>query len=136
LIIDSFVGTTVVDFTGSLSHRMRKTLVVIALLTAGNGCAHKPAHAGGQTGRLTVGVTTRGPAIAGLSFEVAIEPAAIQRRIRADAGVVSLSAVPAGDHRVRLTNVPARCRVDGPAERTVAVMSRGSATVRFSVVCE
>jgi hypothetical protein len=104
-----------------------------SLLASAACAAHAPQAAG--TGRITVGVTTTGPDVADLSFEVAIEPAGAGGRIEADAGVFSIASVPAGEHVVRLRDLPARCRVEGGPERTVRVTATRSATVRFEVRC-
>jgi hypothetical protein len=56
--------------------------------------------------------------------------------VKADAGIFTAPNVPAGEHVVRLSGVPARCRVDGGAARNIRVAAQRSAAVRFSVVCK
>jgi hypothetical protein len=70
-----------------------------------------------------------------MMFSVSIEPAGVGGVIKADAGVFTSAAVPAGNHVVRLTDLPSRCRVEGDPERKVSVSERRSATVRFVVAC-
>ena len=106
---------------------------LIAFVIAAGGCATRNAQAPG-TGRITVGVTTSGAAAAH-TFALSIEPAGSSTRISADAGVFSIPDAPAGDHVVRLSDVPAGCAVDDGAERTVRVTAGQSATVRFTVTC-
>lgn len=87
------------------------------------------------SGRVTVGVTSRGPGVETLTFAVSIEPAGVNGSVRADVGVFTAENTPAGSHVVRLSNLPGRCRVDGEAERRIIVSARRSAIVRFVVVC-
>jgi hypothetical protein len=84
---------------------------------------------------VTVGVTTSGSGVSAMSFRVTVEPAGITGTVRADAGVLTRD-LPPGDHVVRLLDLPARCRVDGAAERTITISkARRSAALRFHVVC-
>jgi hypothetical protein len=87
------------------------------------------------SGRVTVGVTSSGPDVRAMTFKVSIEPAGIGGPISADAGIFTAPDTPAGDHVVRLTGLPGRCRLDGDSERKISVSARRSATVRFVVVC-
>jgi hypothetical protein len=84
---------------------------------------------------VTVGVTTTGADIDNLVFRVDIAPAGAGGPVRADAGVFTARNVPAGEHVVRLTGLPDRCRVDGGADRAITVSDRRSAVVRFVVDC-
>lgn len=107
-------------------------LLLLSLSACGTGL-RQPRSEGGT---VTVGVTTSGDAIGGLTFRVTIEPAGISGSISADAGVLTRSDVPPGDHIVRLLDLPSRCRVDGAAERTITIPPQGgSAVLRFHVVC-
>jgi hypothetical protein len=87
------------------------------------------------SGSVTVGVTSRGPGVETMTFTVSIEPAGLGGPIKADVGVFTAEDTPPGNHVVRLTNVPDRCRVDGGAERQISVSAARSAIVRFVVVC-
>lgn len=107
------------------------------LLLSLSGCSTALLQPRTDTGTVTVGVTTSGDAVGGLTFRVTIEPAGIDGTVRADAGVLTRSDVPPGDHVVRLLDVPSRCRIDGPAERTITIPPQGgSAVLRFQVVCD
>jgi hypothetical protein len=87
-------------------------------------------------GVVTVGVTAKGTAVSTMRFTVTIEPAGIRQAVNADAGVLTRSDVPFGDHVVRLLDVPAQCRIDGAAERTITISREHlSAVLRFHVVC-
>jgi hypothetical protein len=70
-----------------------------------------------------------------MTFNVSIEPAGVNGSVRADVGVFTAENTPAGNHVVRLGNLPGRCRVDGDPERKITVSARRSAIVRFVVVC-
>jgi hypothetical protein len=107
------------------------------LLLLLSGCATGLRRPRTGTGTVTVGVTTSGDAVRGLTFRVTIEPAGVSGTVSADAGVLTRSDIPTGDHVVRLLDLPERCRVDGPAERTITIPPPGgSAVVRFQVVCD
>jgi hypothetical protein len=70
-----------------------------------------------------------------MTFRVAIEPAGITGTIKARAGVFTTSRTPAGDHLVRLIDVPGRCRIDGSGERRITVSRARPITTRFVVTC-
>jgi hypothetical protein len=117
--------------------RLIELALTSVLLLPLSGCATGLRQPPNDTGTVTVGVTTSGEAVAGLTFRVTIEPAGIDGTVRADAGVLTRSDVPPGDHLVRLLDVPSRCRVDGAAERTITIPPQGgSAVLRFQVVCD
>lgn len=81
-----------------------------------------------------MGVTTTGPGVKDLTFQLRIEDNGVTRPVRADAGVVSVR-VAAGDHRLTL-EVPDRCRVEDGPERTVKVVEKGVTPLRYSVICQ
>jgi hypothetical protein len=111
-------------------------LCVAALVFAGTAaCTRSAPKTQPSSGRLTVGVTSTGPGVASLSFTVSIEPEGVNRSIKADAGVFTSNDTAAGDHVVRLKDVPARCRVEGDQARPIKVSPSDSAVVRFVVVC-
>ena len=110
-------------------------LVTLFVLSA-SACAAARRPQRPDTGTVTVGVTTRGSDVSAITFRVTVEPAGISGSVKADAGVFTRSEVPSGDHVVRLLDLPARCRVEGAAERTVTIsQARRSAALRFHVVC-
>ena len=111
-------------------------MCIASLVIAGAaGCAKHAPQTQPASGRVTVGVTSRGPGVASMTLTVSIEPAGVNAPIKADAGVYTANDTPAGTHIVRLKNVPASCRVEGNEEREISVAARGSAVVRFVVVC-
>jgi hypothetical protein len=87
------------------------------------------------SGRVTVGVTSRGPGVETMTFTVSIEPAGVEGSVTGDIGIFTADDTPAGNHVVRLKNLPGRCRVDGDSERRISVAAGRSTTVRFVVVC-
>lgn len=116
--------------------RLIELALTTVLLLSMSGCATGLRQPRTDAGTVTVGVTTSGAAVGGLTFRVTIEPAGISGTVSADAGVLTRSDVPPGDHVVRLLDVPSRCRVDGAAERPITVPPQGgSAVLRFHVVC-
>jgi hypothetical protein len=116
--------------------RGTQLVFVTLLLVSMSACTTGLRQPRADGGVVTVGVTTNGDAITALRFRVTIEPAGISETVRADAGVVTRSDVPPGDHVVRLLELPERCRVDGAAERTITISpQRRSAVLRFHVVC-
>ena len=84
---------------------------------------------------MTVGVTSRGPGVETMTFKVSIEPAGVDGAVRGDVGVFTAADTPAGNHVVRLTDLPGRCRVDGGSERKIRVSAGRSTVVQFVVVC-
>jgi hypothetical protein len=119
------------------THSRAAGLVVIPLLLSlGTGCATGVRQQRTDAGTVTVGVTTAGRAASATRVRVTIDPAGISESLSTDAGVFTARDVPAGDHVVRLREVPAECRVDGPAERRVTISPQlRSAAVRFHLVC-
>jgi hypothetical protein len=110
-------------------------LVTLVVLSA-SACAAARRPQRPDTGTVTVGVTTSGSDVSAITFRVTVEPAGISGSVKADAGVFTRSEVPSGDHVVRLLDLPARCRVEGAAERTITIsQARRSAALRFHVVC-
>ena len=99
-------------------------------------CAKQPPQAPPGGGRLTVGVTTTGPDVDALTFRISLEPAGIGGPVQARAGVFTRTNTPVGEQVVRLTDVPARCRVEGGPERTITVSAARSTTLRLVVVCK
>jgi hypothetical protein len=110
-------------------------LCLTACLLLCTACAKRAPQTPPGSGRVTIGVTTTGPGADSMRFRLAIEPAGITSPVNARAGVFTTSSTPAGDQTVRLTDVPARCRVEGGAERRITVSATRPATVRFVVMC-
>ena len=109
---------------------------IASLVLAGAAaCATLGPQTQPASGRVTVGVTSRGPGVAAMTFTVSIEPAGVNAPIKADAGVYTANDMPAGNHVVRLKDLPASCRIEGNPERAISVSARRSAVVRFVVVC-
>jgi len=137
------------QFTNSQSRRLRLLYDVgsmqpartawlcaaAALLLGFASCASSALKTQPASGRVTVGVTSRGPGVETMTFTVGIEPGGVEGSARGDVGVVTLDVTPAGNHVVRLKNLPGRCRVEGDAERRITVAAGGSTTVRFVVAC-
>jgi hypothetical protein len=109
--------------------------VSAALLFCGAGCAKAAPHAPPAFGRVTAGVTSRGPGVDTMTFTVTIEPAGVDGAIRGDVGVFTADNVPAGNQVVRLKDLSARCHVEGDPQRSIRVTAGRSVTVRFVVVC-
>ena len=110
-------------------------VVAVAVLQAAAGCATGTRQQRPDQGSLTVGVTTTGGR-SDLKFGVLIEPAGITGHLKADAGVFTTDAIPPGEHVVRLTDVPATCRIDGGATRTIVISDeRRFVVLRFDVRC-
>jgi hypothetical protein len=120
--------------TRSTTRTIRLCIAVSAVAGAA-ACAKHPPQRQPASGRVTVGVTSRGPGVASMTFTVSIEPAGVNAPINADAGVYTANDTPAGTHTVRLKDLPGRCRVEGNGEREISVSPRRSAVVRFVVVC-
>ncbi len=97
-------------------------------------CAPQSPQTNPTGGTITVGVTTTGPGVKDLTFQLKIEENGVTRPVRADAGVGSLR-VAAGEHRLIL-EVPDRCRVEAGPERTVKVVEKGVTPLRYSVICK
>jgi hypothetical protein len=110
-------------------------LCAIGVLAVLSACATRTPDVTHGTGSVTVGVVTTGPSVANLAFRVLVDGSPIPRAIRADAGVLSAS-LPAGEHVLTLGDLPDRCRIDGTAERRVAVTEGRVAPVKFTVVCQ
>ena len=109
--------------------------IAALVIAAAAACAKHAPQTQPASGRVTVGVTSRGPGVASMTFTVSIEPAGVNAPIKADAGVYTANDTPAGTHTVRLKNLPASCRIEGSEEREISVAARRSAVVRFAVVC-
>ena len=106
----------------------------VCLLAVVSACATQPPNLAPGTGTLTVGIRTSGPEVANLVFRVLVDGNPVPRTIRADAGVLS-TTLPAGEHVVTLGELPARCRIDGDAERRLTIPDGHVAPVRFAVIC-
>jgi hypothetical protein len=117
------------------AHRRGVLCLAASLFLSAAACAKGAPQTQPATGRVTVGVTSRGPGVQTMTFTVSIEPAGVNGSVRADAGVFTAENTPAGSHVVRLKNLPGGCRVDGDTERQISVSARRSAIVRFVVVC-
>jgi hypothetical protein len=98
-------------------------------------CAKSAVKSVPAAGRVTVGVTSRGPGVERMTFTVSIEPGGVEGAVKGDIGVFTADNTPAGSHIVRLKNLPAGCRVDGDTERKIVVSAGQSMTVRFVVTC-
>ncbi len=86
------------------------------------------------TGDLTVNATTTGDNAPG-SYTVTVD-GALSRTIAANGAGTTYNALPAGDHTVALTDVPANCTVSGGgASKTVTVPAGGAATAAFTISC-
>src|SRR5207302_184630 len=85
------------------------------------------------TGDLTVNATTTGDNQPG-SYTVKVD-GALSRTIAANGAGTTYSGLPAGDHTVALTDVPANCTVSGGASQTVTVPAGGAATAAFTITC-
>jgi hypothetical protein len=112
-------------------------MLVTLLALAASACATGMRQPPSEVGMLTIGVTSRGADISNYRFRVTVEPAGISATVAADAGVLTRSDVPTGEHVVRLLELPSRCRVEGGAERRIVLSpQRRSAVLRFEVVCD
>lgn len=98
-------------------------------------CAKSTVKSVPTSGRVTVGVTSRGPGVNAMTFTVSIEPAGVEGAVKGDIGIFTADDTPAGNHVVRLKDLPGRCRVDGETERKITVAAGRSTTVRFVVTC-
>src|SRR5947207_1827091 len=85
------------------------------------------------TGDLTVNATTTGDNQPG-SYTVKVD-GGLSRTIAANGAGTTYSGLPAGDHTVALTDVPANCTVSGGASKTVTVSAGGATTAAFTVSC-
>src|SRR5438094_244819 len=85
------------------------------------------------TGDLTVNATTTGDNQPG-SYTVKVD-GGLSRTIAANGAGTTYSGLPAGDHTVALTDVPANCTVSGGASKTVTVPAGGAATAAFTISC-
>jgi hypothetical protein len=116
-------------------NRPVRLYVSAALILCAAACAKAAPQSPPASGRVTVGVTSRGPGVETMTFMVSIEPAGVEGSVRGDVGVFTAADTPAGNHVVRLKDLPGRCRIDGDPERKISVSAGGSTTVRFAVVC-
>ena len=71
---------------------------VTLLVLSACACATGMRQPRSDTGTVTVGVTTSGSGVSTMNFRVTVEPAGISETVRADAGLVTRSNVPSGDH--------------------------------------
>ncbi len=85
------------------------------------------------TGDLTVNATTTGDNQPG-SYTVTVDEG-LSRTIAANGAGTTYNALPAGDHTVALTDVPANCTVSGGASKPVTVPAGGAATAAFTISC-
>lgn len=115
--------------------RTVRLCIATSLLLGATACAKRGPQSLPASGRVTVGVTSRGPGVDTMTFTVSIEPAGLDGAVTAAVGVFTAENIPAGNHVVRLKNLPDRCRVDGEPARAISVSARRSAIVRFVVVC-
>jgi hypothetical protein len=118
-------------------HPVRVTCLSIcaSLAVCAAGCATNNVKSVPTSGRVTVGVTSRGPGVERMTFTVSIEPAGVEGPVKGDIGIFTSDDTPAGTHVVRLKNLPGGCRVDGDNERKITVAAGRSTTVRFVVTC-
>jgi hypothetical protein len=117
------------------ANRSVRLCVPAALIFCAAACAKTAPQSPPASGRVTIGVTSRGPGVDTMTFTVSIEPAGVEGSVRGDVGVYTASDNPAGNHVVRLKDLPGRCRIDGESDRKIRVSAGGSTTVRFAVVC-
>lgn len=131
------VGALNIAVVSTDYHGVMRPVIAVASLTllVSNGCATSTPQPSAPRGTVTVGVTTTGGAAKTMTFKVTIEPAGVEGTVKADAGVFTRGTIPAGEHVVRLLDVPASCRIEGGPERSVTIAARGSAIVRYTVQC-
>jgi hypothetical protein len=112
----------------------RATLMVstLALCNVVSGCGGTRITSQPSQGTITVGVSSTGPALAGLTFD--LEVGGERQRIKADGGVATVAGLDPGAHDVTLS-LPARCRSEGSASRRVTVSARRTTAIRFVVSC-
>ena len=110
-------------------------LCLSAALVFCTACAKSNVKSVPTSGRVTVGVTSRGPGVDAMTFTVSIEPAGVEGSVKGDIGIFTSDDTPAGSHVVSLKNLPGRCRVDGDTEQKITVAAGRSTTVRFVVTC-
>jgi hypothetical protein len=109
--------------------------VTAALFFVATACAKGGLKSQPASGRVTVGVTSRGPGVEAMTFTVSIEPAGVNGSVKGDIGIFTADDTPVGNHVVRLKNLPDGCRVDGNSEHKITVAAGRSTTVRFVVIC-
>lgn len=120
----------------SANRRVLLSVLAGVLLAHSGACAARAVQQRPARGTLTVGVTTAGDAASGQRYRVIVEPAGIEGRVKAHAGVFTNDDMPMGDQVVRLTDVPAGCRVEGGPERRITISEqRRNAVLRFDVRC-
>src|SRR5438067_1527417 len=104
-------------------------------LAAATSDAFEITAAAPTTGDLTVNATTTGDNQPG-SYTVTVDGSSSSSRTIASNGAgTTYSGLPAGDHTVALTDVPANCTVSGGASKTVTVSAGGATTAAFTVSC-
>ena len=99
------------------------------------GCASNMPPALPDTGTLTVGVSGSGAGIGRVVLDLRID-GAVAGRIEADGGIFTRRDLAPGPHVVGLSRLPAGCRTDGPAERSITVSANQTTAVRFVVRCD
>jgi hypothetical protein len=107
----------------------------IAFLLTGAGCAGREPANLSPGGTLTAGISSSGPQLAGLEFTIDVDDGRIRQPIKADGGLFTSNDLPAGDHTIRLLNVPDRCRIEGSPVRRVTLSRLRTTAVRFAVRC-
>lgn len=108
------------------------TLLPLLLLS---GCAAGMSRTQPGMTRVTVGVTTTGPGADNLTFGVVIDPERVSGPVKSHAGIFTTGNIPPGEHVVRLTDVPERCRIQGSAERRITSTTARPVLIRYEVVC-
>jgi len=104
-------------------------------LAAATSDAFEITAAAPTTGDLTVDATTTGDNQPG-SYTVTVDGSSSSSRTIASNGAgTTYSGLPAGDHTVALTDVPANCTVSGGASKPVTVPAGGAATAAFTINC-
>src|SRR6266513_965599 len=104
-------------------------------LAAATSDAFEITAAAPTTGDLTVNATTTGDNQP-VSYTVTVDGSSSSSRTIASNGAgTTYSGLPAGDHTVALTDVPANCTVSGGASKPVTVPAGGAATAAFTINC-
>jgi hypothetical protein len=113
--------------------------LAVALVTFSAACAGK-APSPEPAGVLTIGVSTTGPSVAGLSFPIEVrntrgdaDPPRTDR-VKADGGIATFRDLPDGTYGVRLT-IPPECAAANGATRQVTIAPRRTAAIRFAITC-
>ena len=107
----------------------------IALLASIAACAGREPATLSPGSTLTVGISSSGPNLAGLEFTIDVDDGRVRQSVKADGGLFTSTDLPAGDHTIRLLNLPDRCRIEGSPVRRVTLSPLRTTAVRFSVRC-